>query len=531
MSPPAPHDEPTHRDEVRPWRLLLALGIGCACWWAGHGLPFAAAAPGQPPNGPAACRLLFVVGLTTSTWLLSALPIAAASLLPLALLPMLGVQSTAALTAGYGHPILWLFGGGFVLAQAVERCGLHRRLALRLTARLGPYPRRLVLGFCLAATLSSMWISNTAIALLLLPIGMVVVRRAAELGDLDPRAQRNFGGAIMCAIAFGATIGGMGTPIGTAPNALFFSAYEPLEKAGHEPVSFLLWVAGFAPYSLLLSVGCAFVLSRIAMPLPKARLSHGDELLREAHELPRWSTAERRTGALFAAAVLLWTTRADIPLGGGDALHGWAHWLVPAGARDTFVADGSVAVLVAIAAFVIPTGERARPRLVDWETARQMPFDLLLLLGSGIAMAQAFGPTGLSAAFGELLKPLIGSMHPMLLVFLVICTVSALSEVASNTAIATLLLPIVREGALAAGIDPLVLMLPVVIGASCSFMLPIATPPNTIVFASRQLGFGQMARAGVGLNILSAVLMLPVLWYWALPLLGVDTTALLGGGR
>ena len=162
---------------------------------------------------------------------------------------------------------------------------------------------------------------------------------------------------------------------------------------------------------------------------------------------------------------------------------------------------------------------------------RHRLLDLLLLLGSGIAMAQAFGPTGLSAAFGELLKPLIGSMHPMLLVFLVICTVSALSEVASNTAIATLLLPIVREGALAAGIDPLVLMLPVVIGASCSFMLPIATPPNTIVFASRQLGFGQMSRAGVGLNILSAVLMLPVLWYWALPLLGVDTTALLGGGR
>ena len=168
--------------------------------------------------------------------------------------------------------------------------------------------------------------------------------------------------------------------------------------------------------------------------------------------------------------------------------------------------------------------------LCDWETARQMPFDLLLLLGGGIAMAQAFGPTGLSAAFGEILRPLIGSMHPAMLMLCLILAVSFLSEVASNTAVATLSLPIVREGAIAAGMDPLVLMLPVVIGASCSFMLPISTPPNTIVFASRQIRFGQMARAGVGLNLLSALILLPVLWFWALPLCGVDTAALAYGG-
>jgi sodium-dependent dicarboxylate transporter 2/3/5 len=211
-------------------------------------------------------------------------------------------------------------------------------------------------------------------------------------------------------------------------------------------------------------------------------------------------------------------------------VHGWAHYLVPAGERDRYIADGTVAVLVAILAFLIPAGTPDRARLADWQTARLMPFDLLLLLGAGIAMARAFGPTGLSAAFGELLRPMIGSVHPVLLLLVLVLTVSMLSEVASNTAVATLLLPIVREGAIAAELDPLVLMLPVVIGASCSFMLPIATPPNAIVFASRQIRFGQMAKAGVGMNLLSALVLVPVLWFWVLPLFGVDTAALLGGG-
>ena len=516
-------------------RVLLAAAIGLVCWWLGHYLPYPPQqhplAPGEQPYGPAACRLLFVVGMTTSSWLLAAMPIAAASLLPLALLPILGVRSTADVTVGYGHPILWLFGGGFVLAQAVERCGLHRRTALGIVAALGPHPRRLVLGFFLAATCASMWINNTAIALLLLPIGTVLVQRAASLGELAPRAQANFGAAVMCAIAFGATIGGMGSPIGTAPNALFFTNYEGLVANGARPVSFLLWMLAFAPYALLLSFLASQLITRIALPLPGVRFARGDELLREARALPPWRRAEVRTAVLFGVAVLLWTTRGDLQLGPGSVVHGWAHYLVPPGERDRFLADGSVAVLVAIAAFLIPSGAPDRGRLVDWETVRRMPFDLLLLLGGGIAMAQAFDPTGLSGAFGELLRPLIGAVHPVWLLLVLILTVSMLSEVASNTAVATLLLPIVREGAVAADLDPLVLMLPVVIGASCSFMLPIATPPNTIVFASRQIGFGQMARAGVGMNLLSALLLLPVLWFWALPLCGVDTGALAGGGR
>jgi sodium-dependent dicarboxylate transporter 2/3/5 len=511
---------------VHPARIALAVAIGFGCAFAGRWLPFA---PGVDPTP--ACRLLFVTGLTTACWLLAAMPIAAASLLPLALLPLLGVASTDELTKGYSHPILWLFGGGFVLAQAVERCGLHRRAALRIVGALGPNPRRLVFGFMLAATAVSMWINNTAVALLLLPIGTVMVQRLRALGELDARAMANFGAGIMCAIAFGASIGGTATPIGTAPNALFFSNYAPLVERGARPVSFLAWVVAFAPGAVLLAALASVVITRIALPVPGRRLAGADVLLQEARGLGRWSPAERRTAALFGFAVLAWATRGDLQLGSGDVVRGWAHWLVPAGQPDRYIADGSVAVLVAILAFLIPAGTPDRARLVDWETARRMPFDLLLLLGGGIAMADAFGPTGVSAAFGELLRPLIGSVHPAVVLVVLLLGVTALSEVASNTAVATLLLPIVREGALAAKIDPLVLMLPLVLAASCGFMLPIATPPNTIVFSSRQITFGQMARAGLCIDLLAAAVLLPVLWFWSLPLLGVDPQALGGGGK
>lgn len=512
--------------EVHFGRLALALGIGIVCWWLGHHLPYPAKA-----DPAAACRLLFVTGFTTACWLLMAMPIAAAALVPLALLPLLGVQSTAELTRGYGDPILWLFAGGFVLAQAVERCGLHRRLALGVVAALGANPRRLVLGFFLAATGVSMWINNTAVALLLLPIGSVLVARLRDLGELPPKAQANFGAGVMCAIAFGASIGGMGSPIGTAPNAIFFANYEPLVEKGARPVSFLVWVLAFAPYSLLLAWASSVVLVRVALPLPRRRLQCGDALLAEARSLGRWRQAEVRTAALFGFAVLLWATRGDLQLGSGEVLHGWAYWLVPTGQRDRYIADGSVAVLVAILAFLIPDGTPGGARLIDWPTARKMPFDLLLLLGGGIAMADAFGPTGLSGAFGEVLRPMIGSVHPVVLLLLLILAITLLSEIASNTAVATLLLPILREGAIAAKLDPLVLMLPAVLAASCGFMLPIATPPNTIVFCSRQITFGQMAKAGLCIDVLAALLLVPVLWFWALPLLGVDPRALAGAGR
>jgi sodium-dependent dicarboxylate transporter 2/3/5 len=519
------------RRDVHVARIAVAFLVGVAAWWLGRLLPFGTAA-----RPDAARAVLFVTAFTTTCWLTAAMPIAAASLLPIVLLPLLSVQSTADVAKSYADPILWLFGGGFVLAQAIEKWGLHRRIALRVVALVGARPRRLVLGFFLSATFISLWINNTAVALMLLPIGTVLIERTLRSGDLDARHGRNFGAGIMCAIAYGASIGGMGTPIGTAPNALFFGTYDELVAQGAPPVSFLGWTLAFAPFAVLFAVAASFVITQFVLPVPGARLRGGDLLLQEARALPQWSRPERRTAWLFGLAVLLWMTRGDVVLGGGEVLHGWAHWFVPPGERDRYIADGTVAIGVAILAFLWPAGTPDGGRLIDWQTARKLPFDLLFLLGGGMAMADAFGPTGLSLAVGELLRPLVGSVHPMLLLLVLIVVITALSEIASNTAIATLFLPILRDAAAAARIDPLVLMLPATLAASCGFMLPIATPPNTIVFSSRRITFGQMARAGFAVDLLAAALLVPVLWWWSLPLLGVGTTSLPrwlppGGGR
>ncbi len=510
------------RSEVRPWRLLLAAAIGVLVWSVADGLPFAPGLDSRP-----GCVVLGVTALTIACWMSQAMPIGAASLLPVVLLPMLGAVGMPELARGYSDPILWLFGGGFVLAQAIEKWGLHRRLALRVVALVGPRPRRLVGGFFLVATLISLWINNTSVALMLLPIGWALVDRVRASGALDERAASNFGAGVMLAIAYGASIGGMGTPIGTAPNLVFFLNWQTLVEKGAPSLSFLQWTAAFAPYALLLTVGFSWIMTRFLLPVPNGKLEGGDAILAEARSLPRMSAPERRVAWLFGVAVLLWVTRGDVRVSADMVVHGWAHYLRPVGSRDDFLPDGLVAILVAIAAFLVPSGATAQEprRLMDWQTAQKLPFDILFLLGAGIALARAFDPTGVSVAFGELMRPWIGSLPPLILVAAVCSVMLLLSEVASNTAIASLFLPILMQGAIAAEMDPLLLMLPATIAASCGFMLPIATPPNTIVFASGHLRTGQMVRAGFVLDVLAIVLLVTMLWIYVFPLLGIDPHA------
>ena len=507
---------------VKPRMLGLALVLAVVFWWLGRFLPY-----DDNANPAAACLVLAVTALTTTCWLTGAMPIGAASLLPIALFPLLGVQSTAQVTQAYTNPILWLFGGGFVLAKAIERWGLHRRLALQVVRRIGAHPRRLVLGFMLVATFLSLWISNTATALMLLPIGWALVERAQAMGTMSPRTARNFAAAVMLAIAYGASIGGMGSPIGTAPNALFLKNYQSLVDAGAPAISFLQWIVCFAPYAFLLAIVFSWVLSSVVMRIPRGALAGGEDMIAEASKLPAMSKAERRVGTLFAITVLLWVTRADVRISEDFVIHGWAYWISPTAtaANPRFVHDAVVAVGAAIAAFLIPAGVASGgkvERLMNWETAKTVPFDILFLLGAGMAMADAFEPTGLSRALGHLVGPLVGTTHPLVVIGVLALVMLVLSEVASNTACAAVFLPILKEAAIAARVDPRLLMIPAALAASCGFMLPIATPPNTIVFASGKVSVGQMARAGFVLDIMAIGMLVAVLWIWVLPLLGID---------
>ncbi|MEM7201999.1 MAG: DASS family sodium-coupled anion symporter [Planctomycetota bacterium] len=510
--------------ERRPWALAVAVVLAIAAYALAGALPFAADTGDHAPR-----MALAVTALTAGCWLLRALPLGAASLLPLALLPLLGAQPTADVAKSYAHPILWLFVGGFILALGVERWDLHRRLALWIIARLGVRPRRLVLGFLLAGLVLSMWLSNTATALMLLPIGQALADRLQRETRLDHEAGRRLGLCLMLAIAYGCSIGGVASPLGSPTNLLFLSFWQGFQERGAPVLSFPAWLLCFVPLAVGMGLVTWAFLVRVAHPLPRGSDDAVESLRRELAALPRLNAAQRRVLALFGLAALLWATRADIQIGGGPALPGWASLL---GYPDrSWVHDGSVAVAVAIAMFVVPSGGRGSPPLMDWPTASRLRFDILFLLGGGIAIAGALTSTGVCDALGESLGPALAGTSPWLAVLAVVLFVIFLTEITSNTAIIAVMLPVLIAVAAQAEVDPRVVMLPATIAASFAFMFPVATPPNAVVFASGRVTFAQMAATGFALNLVAALALWGWCRVWVFPLLGIDVDTVPPWGR
>lgn len=417
---------------------------------------------------------------TASWWIFEPVPIPVASLIPIALLPLLGILTPTQVGAAYGSPLILLLLGGFILSQGMRRSGVHRRIALMLLKAFGGTSRAMVFGFLLAAGVLSMWISNTATALMLLPIA---------LAALEPVTDRRIQVSVLLAVAYGCSIGSLGTPIGTPPNLVFIEIYQQTTgtefgftdfmRAGLPVVVLMLPVAG-----LILTFGMPSM--RITLP----------------EQQGKWRSAEIRTLAVFAVTALLWVTRRE-PYGG------WSEWLGLPNANDA-----SVALLAVVAMFLIPSGERKNDRLLDWSTASDIPWGILLLFGSGICIAKAFVETGLSGLIGETVANSI-THWPLILTLLVVClTVTFLTEMVSNTATTTLLMPILAAAGVAAGIDPKIIMLPAAMSASCAFMLPVATGPNAVVFGSGRLNIVDMARKGFALNLAGVVVITAVNYWW-----------------
>lgn len=502
-----------------PARLLLALGVGGVAYLVSGVLHYES--DPYPAQMAAA-----VTGFVAACWLSNALPMGAASLLPLPLFSMLGVLPLSVNGAGYGaatayaHPILWLFFGGFVLALGIERWSLHRRIALWIIARFGIQPNRLVLGFMVASAGLSMWLMNTSTTLMLLPIAMALVTSLTESGAIEAKGAKNFAFTLLLGIAYASSLGGIATPIGTAPNALYLSTYRGLEQAGAPPMTFLLWMLTMMPMTLVMVPGVWWLMTRFLAPVQGVHPEAAAILRREAEELPPMSQAEKSMLGLFALAGVLWTTRGDIALGEAGTIPGWWRLMpVPSG---SWIGDGAVAVLVALLSFVLPSGRRPGEALMNWETARKIPWDILFLLGGGIAIAEAFNQSGLAAAMGHALEPLITEFPPLLSVLTVCAVMTFLTEVTSNTAITSLFLPILLAASTAAGLDPRLLMLPATLSASCAFMLPIATPPNAIVFASGHIPMGRMAKVGLYVNIVGVLVVTALVWFLARPLLDIE---------
>ncbi len=412
-------------------------------------------------------------------WIFEPIPIPVTSMIPLAAFTMSGILTSNQVAGAYGHPLILLLLGGFILSQSMAYSGAHRRIALMMVNLFGSSsPKHLVMGFMAASALLSMWISNTATTLMLLPVALATVESANN---------KRLTSALLLGIAYSASIGGIGTPIGTPPNALFMSTYN---EATGQSLGFLDWMKWGVP---LVLVFIPLAMLWITRNLPET-------LQVNVPATGKWTSIEKRVLWVFAATALLWITRQE-PFGGWSQLTGL-----------TKANDASVALLACIALFIIPDGkivDGKQGKLLNWETANKIPWGVLLLFAGGICIAKAFGASGLSELIGAYLANV--TILPIIIVIaLIALTVTFLTEMTSNTATTALLMPILAAAALAADLDPAILMVPAAMSASCAFMLPVATAPNAIVYGSDQVTIQQMVRNGFGLNLIGVVLITTV---------------------
>ena len=434
-------------------------------------------------------------------WSTEPLPVGITALLPLVALPLMGASSMEEAAAPYANPLIFLFLGGFLLAAAVQRWGLHRRLAWLVLRAFGSAPARLVAGVMLAVGFLSMWISNTAAVMLMLPVALsVIAATEAGPGHSDHGAQRRFALALLLGLAFAANIGGVGTLIGTPPNALL-AAW--LESAHGVRVSFASWLAVGLPLVALMLPLCWLVLTRLVFPLP-ARLPgiEGEQALQGLAPGGAMSPAERRVALVMLAAALGWVTRPLLNrLPGLEGL-----------------TDPIVALLCAMALFVIPTGNPGKRRfLLVWTEARRIAWQVLLLFGGGLSLAAAMTQTGLADWIAEGLAG-VAALPSWAFLLVLAAAVGLLTSMVSNTAVVAALLPVMGALAVASGLDVVVLGVVVTMAASCAFLLPAATPPNAVVFASSQVRVADMLRAGVVVNLIAVGVVALCAWLLA-PLL------------
>lgn len=429
---------------------------------------------------PAAWHCVGLALLLATWWATEAIPIPATSLLPIPLAPALGIADLKGTAASYANPTIFLFLGGFLLGIAMQRWNLHRRIALRILNVVGQKPKQQIAGFMLATGFISMWVSNTATAIMMLPIGMSVISLFA---DAESDEVKRYATALLLAIAYSASIGGVATLIGTPPNAIlagYLSSEQDIE------LGFAQWMVIGLPVSLAMMVVAWWWLTRGKFEL-KLDNDDGDVIGDELAKLGEMKPAEKRVGVVFLLAALAWVTR---PL-----LNDWGvEWL----------SDTSVALLAGVGLFLIPSGsERHRPLLL-WEDARDLPWGILLLFGGGLALASSISSSGLADWIANQLT-VFGTLPLLLLIGVIVLVIIFLTELTSNTATAAAFLPLLGALAVSLGVDPLLITVPAAIAASCAFMMPVATPPNAIVFATGRMSIQSMIRAGFFLNVAGTV--------------------------
>jgi sodium-dependent dicarboxylate transporter 2/3/5 len=430
-------------------------------------------------------------------WITEAIPIAVTALLPIVLFPLSGGLDLSATSASFGHKYIFLYMGGFIIAIAIEKWNLHKRIALNIINLIGSDIRRIILGFMLATAFLSMWISNTATAVMMLPIGIAIIKQLKDNPDTVADENLIFGKALMLAIAYSASIGGVATLIGTPPNLVL--AGIVLDTYGYE-ITFMQWFIFGLPISITLLFICWKYLTRYAFTFTQNEFPGGKkEIKRLLGTLGKITYEEKLVTAVFALTAFCWITRSFL-----------LQKLLP-GLDDTIIA-----IFFAILLFLIPSRNK-KERLINWDEAVQMPWGIILLFGGGMALAKGFEESGLAVWIGNQMTSLSG-LPIFLLILVLVAAVNFLTEITSNLATTAMLLPVLAPMALTIDVHPFVLMVGAAVAASCAFMLPVATPPNAVVFGSGYLRIPDMVSKGFFMN-LASILILSLFVYFVLPVL------------
>jgi sodium-dependent dicarboxylate transporter 2/3/5 len=445
-----------------------------------------------------ALAMMAVTVWIATWWITEAIPIAATALLPLVLLPTLNVLPIAETAASYSHPMVLLYMGGFMIAMAIEKWSLHKRIALSIISFIGTDIQKIILGFMVATAFLSMWISNTATSLMMLPIGVAVVTHLTPNGSIKEVLPNNLGKALMLGIAYSASIGGMATLIGTPTNIILAGVIK--DMYGYE-ISFSQWMLYGLPVAVLLLAFCWIYLVKYAFPFEKNfQLAGGkEEIQRQLSLLGPMSKEEKRVAWVFGSVSFAWISRTFL-----------LQDLIPA-LDDTIIAIAGVLLL-----FVLPSS-KPKTKLLDWKTAESIPWGILLLFGGGLSLAEGFKSTGLASWIGNQFV-FLDFIAFGLFLLVIIAAVNFLTEITSNVATASMILPILAAVSYSMGVHPFGLMVGATMAASCAFMLPVATPPNAVVFGSGYLRIPDMVKAGLWMNLVS-ILVITVFTYYLLPLI------------
>jgi len=458
----------------------------------------------------------FAIALLMAVWWITeAIPLAVTALLPVALFPIFGVVDGKTVSAMYFNHLIFLFIGGFLMAFAMERWNLHKRIALRILILFGISPGRILLGFMLATSFLSMWMSNTATAMMMVPIALSIILKLEE--NLGRKKMKRYSIGLLLGIAYSASIGGIATLVGTPPN-LSFARIVSIIFPKMTEISFADWFIFAVPVTVLLFGLAWLLLFLMYKPKKGWEKIHIDEFRKEYRALGKAKPEEKIVLTLFIILAFLWIFRSGFNIQ-NFVVPGWSQLFK----NPSFINDGTIAIFIAILLFIIPSKSEKGERLMNWETARKIPWNIVLLFGGGFALAQGFVQSGLSVWFGEQLAGL-ANVEPIVLTTANVTMMSFLTELTSNTATTEMILPILAGLSTTIEVNPLLLMIPATLAASLAFMLPVATPPNAIIFGTNRIKIKDMVKTGFLLNIAGIIVATLMMYFWGTLVFDIDVS-------